>query len=1567
MKKRLLTVVALLASVVSVLGAVGDTIDIKTSQLPYKTENIFGCNKVYRLTVDEIVNIAVSVDYKEFSGSKTSGFVAHRGTNFSVKGFTAYCGTGYIEEHCSGGAVYLIRPFFEDQVGIPYVLKIDKLQNIKYNSDYDPWSGIEDTIKSFPFVETGNAEYYIDKTTAGVTVRGTKGYILKGTGAHTVFHIKSKHGLLINSNVVWDRDYTLSEGEEISLQAITTDDEYDIVVDIEDACPLIAEKVVSLPFEGTMKPNIVCNQEDNYGYFYQAYTFNLEEESFIKASTTSGDFEIQILNTEGEKISLAGNNVSGQKLSVGKYYLVQYGKYNSSAKVELKTIGEDEFTDRNEEFEVTDLPFDSELIIGKTTYGEINVAKDTFVSNYASYAKSFFVHLEAGKAYNMVANVQTKATSKNSYYQFMVAKDLTSEVDASGVAYMGLGGSKAESGQFGVTETGDYIVLLVYETKQDGQYSILVEEEEANARYLVFGEEEQETVGVESEVKWSFYVPQDTVIEISLKSEPNNLYVSANDKDDNFSFRIESTGDYKVRLSRGMYDLHIENSSSIKPLTYQLSLNICGEKVKNDTCTFEQLLADAELTDGFALKALSRDCAPVKYIASSDAYMVAYKMELKEGETVSVYYSCDLYTLEDEAAQTYKKVKTLSSSNYKVEKDEVYYFVFEVSYRDATASISLRKETNVMSLEDYLATLSDVSLAYTDTFNFDFSKKPLVDFGSYKEGYAYYCVGYKLNLNSDDVFLAETSIWNHYFFIKETESGLEIIDDDEYRTFSKKIESTGVYYLVFAALYDVWDISDVVSMSVTTKDIISLETLLSQAETLEGDSSFTLNYGSEETSLVLGDGIFGEAGETYYSKAFKIDLKGGQTLMVKHENVELDDYTYFFDISSSGITMLGDFDDYEHAYASYTAEYAGTVYLVLSTYSPLEQGTSDYQIDIVEENISSIEDAVAGAEVLNDRGKNIKVVPDVVFPSSDGYIYYPSKIYKKEMLSGQTVIFYAEQPCHINLFNIVDGEEKVIDYWNIRSFNIEHKYYVRFTAAEAGMYYFKVTPTNSSSIQMSYDFVIDYADYVASSEISTSSFHDVDSLIPFQSPLVDAGTEEVRLSKMHTFTFENQTAILYVQKGDVSSYTILPESEEGYDLVDSDTMVVSYKLLDAGTYNFAAKTIAATNAIDDREVKVDYKVYPIQTMDTFPYCDAKEIDLTYIYDRKSLLDDDDVVLFSTPSGYFSAVKAMKVRLEEGEQIVFADNIDYPYGLVCVEIFGVDNGEYKDFASFTYSESKTFSYVAQEGGYYYISYSIPMEMIVRSVTSFTIKKADAEVVPIVKMTPSVDYVSSGEVDVKAAVLMALADVNAVAETEEGKTFLIDNTNITWTLNEDLTMATGVVACPEDYSIENEEIAILSVDLNPSFVTITTDGNGTVDNETIKVHRGSTASVNVKAKEGFNVAEITVDGEVVGNNLVGMSGGTFEFTANETYLNIYVKFQPVKTSVEEVLSQNVNVYGGEQVINIVNARVGSPVVVYNLTGAVVKQTMVHSDVETISVAKAGLYIVKVDYKAVKVIVR
>ncbi len=56
-----------------------------------------------------------------------------------------------------------------------------------------------------------------------------------------------------------------------------------------------------------------------------------------------------------------------------------------------------------------------------------------------------------------------------------------------------------------------------------------------------------------------------------------------------------------------------------------------------------------------------------------------------------------------------------------------------------------------------------------------------------------------------------------------------------------------------------------------------------------------------------------------------------------------------------------------------------------------------------------------------------------------------------------------------------------------------------------------------------------------------------------------------------------------------------------------------------------------------------------------------------------------------------------------------------------------------------------------------------------------------------------------------------------------------------------MATGVVACPEDYSIENEEI-----------------------------------------------------------------------TAYETYLNIYVKFQPVKTSVEEVLSQNVNVYGGEQVI-------------------------------------------------------
>lgn len=1578
MKKRLLTMVAL-SAVVSAWGAVSDTIDILTSQLPYKTEDIFGSEKVYRLTVDELTNVAVSCDYKEFAGSETSGFVGWSGNYYSVKQFTVNCGEGYVKSSTYEGKKYLINPFCElHQYGVPYVLKIDKVENIKYNSDSEYDAG--DTITKFPFVETGNAKYIIDKTTAGVTVLGTSpSFVLKATEDKTVFHLKSKHGLFINSNVVWDYKITLNEGEKKVFTAVTTDDEYDLVVDKEDACPLIAEKAITLPFEGTMKPNIVCNQEDNYGYFYQAYTFNLEEESFIKASTTSGDFEIKILDTNGEEVIIAGNSVSEQKLSVGKYYLVQYGRYKASDRVEIKTISEDEFTDRNEVFEVSDLPFDSELIVGKTTYGEINVAKDTFISSASFYTKSFFVHLEAGKAYTMVSNFQTKAASKNSYFYFMVAKDLASDVVATGLPNMrGTSSMKAQSGQFGVTETGDYIVLLVYDTKQDGQYSILVEEVDANARYLVFGEEEQETVDKEKEANWSFYVPQDTVIEISLKSECNKVEAYANDSVGGSGFTLETPGDYKVRLSQGMYDLTIINYSN-KSLTYQLRLNICGEKVQNDTCTLAQLLADAELTDGFALKTLSRDCAPVKYVqevlsdgssVSNLGYKAAYKMELKEGELVSVFYSCDLYTLEDEATQAYKKVQTLyPSTKYKAEKDGVYYFVFSVSEKNATESISLKKETNVMSLEDYLATLSEVSLDYTDSVNVDYSKIPLVDFGKYKTSGAtmYYCIGYKLSLESDNIFREKTDLRADLFFIKETESGFEIVDYDYYYTYSKKIESTGIYYFVLAYSGGIYGISDVVSMSVNTKDGISLETLLSQAETLEGERSFTLNYGSDETSLVLGEGDFGgdDGLYLYYSKAFKVELKAGQTLRVRHDNVELDDYTYIFGVTTSGITKLGDFDDYESVYASYRAEYAGTVYLVLSTYGEYEIGTADYQIDIIEnENITSIVDAFADAEVLNDRGKNVKVETDERLISLDGeFICYHSKIYKREMASGQTVVFYADQPSIIEIFNIVDGEENIVDEFE---FTNEDKEYGSFNAEEAGMYYFMVTPMNSSSIQLSYDFSIDYAEYAASAEISTSSFQIIDSLIPFQSPLVDDGTNTLRMSKMHTCTFEDQTTVLCVKKGDFSSYSILPEYNTGYDVMSLDAMVVSYAILDAGTYNFAAYTEPASYADDDREVKVDYTVYPLQTMDTVPYCDAKEIDLTYIYDKKSLFDDDDVMVFSQ-YGVCGVAKAMKVRLEEGEQIIFADNSPYLSGMVGVEIFGVENGKRKNVTSFAYYESTTFSYVAQKSGYYYITYQAVVETALQSVISFSIKKADAGVIPIVKMTPSVDYVSSREVDSKAAVLMALAEVNVVAETEDGKTFSIDNTNITWTLDDELTMATGVVACPEDYSVEKEEISIVSVDLNPSFITITTDGNGTVDNETIKVHRGSIATINVKANEGFNVAEITVGGEVVGNSLVGTSGGKFEFTADETYLNVSVKFQPTKTSVEEVLSQNVNIYGGEQVINIVNAKVGSPFVIYNLTGAVVKQATIHSDVEAVSVAKAGLYIVKVDNKAVKVIVR
>lgn len=1580
MKKRLLTMIAL-SAVVSAWGAVCDTIDILTSQLPYKTEDIFGVNKVYRLTVDELTNVAVSCDYKEFAGSKTSGFVGWSGNYYSVKAFTVICGEGYVTSSTYEGKKYLINPFCESsQAGVPYILKIDKEENIKYISE--PEYVAADTITNFPFVETGEAKYIIDKTTAGVTVRGlSPSYFLKATEDKTVFYLKSKHGLLINSTVVWDYKITLYEGEGIEFCAVTTDDEYDFVVDKEDACPLIAEKAVSLPFEGTMKPNIVCNQEDNKGYFYQAYTFNLEEESFIKASTTSSDFDIQILDIKGEEVSIAGNSVSEQKLSAGKYYLVQYGRYNSSAKVELKTVSEDEFTDRSEVFEVSDLPFDSELIIGKTTYGEINVAKDTFISSSSFYAKSFFVHLEAGKAYNMVANFQTKAASKNSYFYFMVAKDIASDVIATGLPNtFGLSAMKAESGQFGVTETGDYIVLLVYDKKQDGQYSILVEEVAADVRYLVFGEEEQETIGIENSVRWNFYVAQDTVIEISLKSEPNRVFARANDIDGNMSFSLNSSGDYKVRVSRGMYNLRIQNESYIKPLTYQLRLDICGEKVQNDTCTLAQLLADAELTDGFALKTLSRDCAPVKYVreVSSDGspvnvlgYYAAYKMELKEGELATVYESCDLYTLEDEATQTYKKVKTLyPATKYKAEKDGVYYFAFSVSERYATESISLKKETNVMSLEDYLATLSETSLAYTDTIDLDFSKMPLVDFGNYKTygTTMYNCIGYKLNLESDDVLREETSVRSDFFFIKETESGFELIDDDYYHTYTKRIESTGIYYIVFAYTYDAFEKSIVVSMSkragAETNDVISLETLLSQAEAMEGEKSFTLNYGSDETPAVLGDENFGNEDEAYYSKSFKIDLKAGQTLRVRHDNVELDDYTYIFGFSTSGIVKLGNFDDYELAYASYKAKYDGTVYLVLSTYGNLETGSADYQIDIIEdENLLNIVDAVADAEVLNDRGKNVKVVPNVDLISTDAkYIYYPSKIYRKEMASGQSFVFYADQLSYINFFNIVDGEENEIR----AKFTGEDNEYGAFYASEAGMYYFRVTPMNSSSIQMSYEFTIDYAEYVATAEVSTSSFHIKDSLIPFQSPLVVDGTNTRRMSKMHTCTFEDQTTVLCVKKGDVSSYSVLPEYETGYDVMTSDAMVVSYAILDAGTYNFAAYTYIPNYVNDDREVEVDYTVYPMQTMDTVPYCDAKEIDLTYIYDKKSLFDDDDVMVFSA-SGLYCVAKVMKVRLEEGEQIIFADNSPFLSGMVGVEVFGVENGKRKNVVSFAYYESTAFSYVAQKSGYYYITYQTGVETAVASAISFTIKKAGAEVVPIVKMTPSVDYVSSREIDSKAAVLMALAEVDAIAETEDGKTFTIDNTNISWTLNEELSVATGVVSCPDDYSFEKEEISTVSVDLNPSFITVTTDGNGTVDNETIKVHRGSIASVNVKANDGFNVAEITVGGEVEGNSLVGTSGGKFEFTANETYVNVSVKFQSVKTSVEEVLSQNVNVYGGEQVVNIVNASVGSPVVIYSLTGTVVKQATIHSDVEAIAVAKAGLYIVKVENKAVKVIVR
>lgn len=94
-----------------------------------------------------------------------------------------------------------------------------------------------------------------------------------------------------------------------------------------------------------------------------------------------------------------------------------------------------------------------------------------------------------------------------------------------------------------------------------------------------------------------------------------------------------------------------------------------------------------------------------------------------------------------------------------------------------------------MSLEDYLATLSEVSLDYTDSIDVDYSKIPLVDFGKYKTNGAtmYYCIGYKLSLESDNIFREKTDLRDDLFFIKETESGFEIVDYDYYTTYSKKL------------------------------------------------------------------------------------------------------------------------------------------------------------------------------------------------------------------------------------------------------------------------------------------------------------------------------------------------------------------------------------------------------------------------------------------------------------------------------------------------------------------------------------------------------------------------------------------------------------------------------------------------------------------------------------------------------------------------------------------------------------------------------------------------------------
>ena len=150
-----------------------------------------------------------------------------------------------------------------------------------------------------------------------------------------------------------------------------------------------------------------------------------------------------------------------------------------------------------------------------------------------------------------------------------------------------------------------------------------------------------------------------------------------------------------------------------------------------------------------------------------------------------------------------------------------------------------------------------------------------------------------------------------------------------------------------------------------------------------------------------------------------------------------------------------------------------------------------------------------------------------------------------------------------------------------------------------------------------------------------------------------------------------------------------------------------------------------------------------------------------------------------------------------------------------------------------------------------------------------------------------------------------------------------------------------------------------DPEPMFLTIKQAENGSVK---MPVREWDSYTFYIEPSEGWKVHTVTFNGEDITSSVEADGRLTTPYIRDNSVLS--VSFEEGTSGVADTQSSNAKVYVQGNSIVVANAEVGESIQVYNEAGVNVASTQARQSVETVTVEKGHVYIVKLKNKTIKV---